>query len=61
MKAEEFCKTVYPRATIERQRTNRGETYYLIRACRGATMHISDGNTKSAAWVKLRKRIEEKQ
>jgi hypothetical protein len=59
MTSEEFVKSRMPKASIERQTTNGGETYYLVRVKRSDTMYFVSGKTKSNAWVNAKKRILE--
>lgn len=56
MKAKDFVKKYYPKARSEKQITNGGETYYLIR--NGIdTMYLTNGKTESKAWNKLKERL----
>jgi hypothetical protein len=57
MTSEEFVKSRMPKASIERQTTNGGESYYLVREKRSDTMYFAEGKTKSNAWVNAKKRI----
>lgn len=50
IKHEQAVRAVYPLASIERQRTNGGKTYYLVRKTRSADMYAGSGSTKAAAW-----------
>lgn len=58
MKAEEFVKQHYPKATIERQKENGpiGQYYFLVRPSR-MSMWIGEGSTKSKAWKDAKKYI----
>ena len=57
MTAEEFVKQTLPKAKAERQVTNGGEAYWLIRNGRD-TMYIASGNSKSNAWVNAKKTLQ---
>lgn len=56
MTAEQYVKQFYPTARAERQITNGGNKYWLIRMA-GATMYFSDGKSESNAWVNAKQRI----
>lgn len=58
MTAKEFVLKHKPTAKAERQTTNGGEKYYLIRE-KGQYMYFSEGETESKAWTNARKKIEE--
>jgi len=49
-KHERNFRAVYPRATVESQKTNGGERYYLVRRTYDADMYSGCGPTKAAAW-----------
>lgn len=55
---EAFCRSRFPNAAIERQRTNAGKTYYLIRKDCRAEMYLSHGDTKAKAWKNLMTQIK---
>ena len=57
MTAKEFVLKNYPSARAEKQKTNGGEVYWLIRMGR-ATMYFSEGETQSKAWINAKKKIE---
>jgi len=57
MTAEQFVKKHYPNARCEKQKTNGGESYYLIRDGRN-TMYMASGKTKSNAWSNAKKTIK---
>lgn len=50
-KNEKAVREVYPKATIESQRTNGGSRYYLVRKDRGAYMWLGSGDTTAQAWA----------
>lgn len=50
MTAKEFVKAHLPSASIEKQETNGGEKYYLIRKQRFAPMYMASGKTAGEAW-----------
>lgn len=56
MKAKEFVKTHYPTAASERQTTNGGRHYWLIRE-RGKYMYMAEGETESKAWINAKNKI----
>lgn len=56
MTAKEFVQQTYPTAKSEKQTTNAGEKYWLIRMM-GATMYFSEGETESKAWKNAKKKI----
>ncbi len=56
MTAKEYVKNVFPKAKSERQVTNGGEVYWLIRP-NTHLMYISNGNTQSSAWVIAKKKL----
>ena len=41
----------YPKASIERQVTNSGKTYYLVRKTLTSHWYAGSGDTKRAAWA----------
>ena len=57
MTAKQYVKSKRPKAMSERQKTNGGEVYWLIREL-GAYMYIASGNTESNAWVNAKKSIQ---
>ena len=59
MTAKEIVKEHMPKARAERQKTNRGETYWLIRNGRDY-MYFAEGKTESNAWVNAKKIIEKR-
>ena len=62
MTSEEKVRAAYPKATKEIQRgAMKGDSYYLIRAHRGAHMYIGWGKTLSAAWVDAAKGLPQKE
>lgn len=56
MTAEQFVKSKLPKATAERQVTNGGNVYYLIRDGR-ATLYLAEGATKKLAWENAKKHL----
>lgn len=49
-KHEQLFRAVHPKASIEKQVTNGGKRYYLVRRGRSAGMYSGSGTTKLAAW-----------
>lgn len=60
MTAKEFVKSKMPNARPEKQKTNGGEAYYLIRDGR-TTGYFSYGETESKAWKNAKERIIEQE
>lgn len=60
MKAEDFVKTIYPDARVERQVTNRKEVYYLVREKFNAMYYIGSGKTKAKAWQNAAENLKKK-
>lgn len=58
MTAKEFVKSKLPTAASEKQTTNGGRKYWLIRE-RGKYMYIADGDTESKAWTNAKKILQE--
>lgn len=59
MTAKEFVQEQMPTARAERQTTNGGERYYLIRE-RGKYMYFAEGETESKAWTNAKKKLLQK-
>ena len=57
LSAEDFVKSILPKAKSERQTTNGGESYYLIREGM-QTMYLASGKTKSEAWENAKMVVE---
>jgi len=57
MTAKEYVKSKKPKAMAERQKTNGGEVYWLIREL-GEWMYIASGKTQSNAWANAKKSIQ---
>lgn len=57
MTAKDFVLSTYPSAKSEKQTTNSGESYWLIRM-RGASMYFSDGKTEAKAWKNAKEKIQ---
>lgn len=56
--AEEKVKAKYPRATAKRYTTHGGDSYYLVWSEGIERGHrLSEGKTKSAAWVAAAKNL----
>lgn len=58
MTAKEQVLSLMPTAKSERQVTNGGETYWLIRE-RGKNMYYAEGETEAKAWKNARIRLME--
>jgi len=56
MTAKQFVKNRLPKAKAERQVTNGGEVYWLIREGRNY-FYLASGKTESNAWVNAKKHI----
>lgn len=56
-KHEAAVRGVYPRAAIERQKTNGGQVYYLVRSTWDAGSYLASGETKAQAWAKAAKAV----
>lgn len=60
MKAKEFVISKMPNARVEKQKTNGGSPYFLIRDGIGK-MYFSSGDTESKAWKEAKERIIEQE
>lgn len=58
MTAKEQVISLMPTARSEKQTTNGGETYWLIRE-RGKFMYYAEGKTEAKAWKNARIRLME--
>jgi hypothetical protein len=59
MTYEKQFKAAFPKATIERQKTNGsfGRVYYLVRKSRCESMYSGSGRTKAEAWASAALRL----
>jgi len=59
MTSEEFVKKKYPRAVVESYKQNGplGKRYYLCWSKSFNGIRLSEGDTKSKAWVNAKKNI----
>jgi hypothetical protein len=58
MTVKEFVKSKMPNAKVEKQKTNGGKAYFLIRDGK-STGYMSSGDTESQAWKQAKERIIE--
>lgn len=59
MTDKDYVKRYIPKARAEKQKTNKGETYWLIRDG-NEIMYFASGKTQSNAWLVAKERIERK-
>lgn len=60
MTAKQFVQSSVPRAHLEKQQTNGGERYYLIRNGNNP-MYMASGKTPGEAWKKAKELVVVKQ
>lgn len=58
MTIKEFVKSKMPNVKVEKQKTNGGKSYFIIRDGK-SRMYFSSGETESKAWKEAKERIIE--